>query len=279
MIIGRHYLKFDDFLQSDEVVGQFFFMPPKSIKTDITLKQLENWKAQTRGKQMVVHASSSVNLCRGDAEHKVLPKIHLEFLLEKASYLGIQRVVTACGDYKSQSRVTGIETLKRNLSSLREYGGTRLLVKNAPGYRNMAGSHLEGLRKIAEDTGVGVCLDTQHAYACGYDLNKPGVVQTVLDTLGRKLELVHLNGNTLRSPLSSKTSSKGALNSVENQIALASLLPLFRYCVEHKIPMVLERSPNFDILEQDYIERSVKYLFGKEDSLTAPPVRRRNRRS
>ena len=88
--------------------------------------------------------------------------------------------------------------------------GVVLLLENTAGTRNSMGSTLEDLQHIIEQLDyperVGVCFDTSHAFAAGYDLRTENAVQATLrnidSTIGfEKLKLVHLND------------SKGDLNS------------------------------------------------------------------
>jgi deoxyribonuclease-4 len=85
-----------------------------------------------------------------------------------------------------------------------------LLLENTAGTRNSMGSAFEDisciLSRIKVDKRVGVCFDTSHAFAAGYDLVSGGAVQHTLhrfdEVIGLEaLKLVHLND------------SKGALGS------------------------------------------------------------------
>jgi len=77
-----------------------------------------------------------------------------------------------------------------------------LLLENTAGTRNSTGSSFEDIEYIAsrikDRERIGVCLDTAHAFAAGYDLVSRGAVEHTLrrfdDTIGLKeLKLVHLN--------------------------------------------------------------------------------------
>jgi len=78
-----------------------------------------------------------------------------------------------------------------------------LLLENTAGTRNSMGGHFEGLAAIIDSLGqksrrVGVCLDTCHLFAAGYELRAPEGLRVTLDsfesTIGlERLKLVHLN--------------------------------------------------------------------------------------
>jgi len=77
-----------------------------------------------------------------------------------------------------------------------------VLLENTAGTKNSMGSSFEDLKRILQKVDdrrrVGICFDTAHAYAAGYDLHSPrGVDETLqkFDTvLGREImKVVHLN--------------------------------------------------------------------------------------
>jgi deoxyribonuclease-4 len=78
-----------------------------------------------------------------------------------------------------------------------------LLLENTAGTRNSMGGRFEDLAVIIDALGqnarrVGVCLDTCHLFASGYELRDPEGLRTTLEnfesTIGlKRLKLVHLN--------------------------------------------------------------------------------------
>ena len=89
---------------------------------------------------------------------------HIGSHMGKGSAVGIRMVVEACN-----------EALDANPKSK-----TMLLVENMAGQKNCVGARFEELRMILDGVGkkarVGVCFDTCHAFAVGFDLsNRSGV--------------------------------------------------------------------------------------------------------
>lgn len=82
-------------------------------------------------------------------------------------------------------------------------GRARLLVENSAGAGGSVGRSFEEVGRILEAAGsgrVGACLDTQHAFAAGYELRDAAGVRGTLDELGRligfeRLHLVHANNS------------------------------------------------------------------------------------
>jgi len=80
-----------------------------------------------------------------------------------------------------------------------------LLLENTAGTRNSMGSSFEDIQRIiaglTRPERVGVCFDTAHAYAAGYDLGSKAAVDNTIrrfdETIGfERLHLVHLNDSS-----------------------------------------------------------------------------------
>jgi deoxyribonuclease-4 len=124
--------------------------------------------------------------------------IHLGSHLGKGTENGINQLVKACKYAIEDS----LNRQKKNV--------VRILLENMAGQKNSLGSKFEEIRLILDklnDYGsFGVCLDTCHAFAAGYDMRKKKDVEKMLDhfhsSVGSKeLKALHLND------------SKGDLNS------------------------------------------------------------------
>jgi len=89
-------------------------------------------------------------------------------------------------------------------------GGTTILLENMAGQSHSVGSRFEELRAILDkvklDDRVGICFDSCHAYASGFDLRDNAAVEHTMGLFKEvvgfdRLKVVHLND------------SKGALGS------------------------------------------------------------------
>ncbi len=124
--------------------------------------------------------------------------------LRRAGRLGVPFVVTHLGSHLGRGKRRGFERIMDavNESFSAVESDVVLLLENTAGTRNSMGSSFEDIEYIAsgiEDRGrVGVCFDTCHAFAAGYDLVSRGAVEHTLrrfdDVIGlEELRLVHLN--------------------------------------------------------------------------------------
>ena len=71
--------------------------------------------------------------------------------------------------------------------------GVQLLLENTSGSGTAVGSRLEELASIVNNfpqNAVGVCLDTAHAWAAGYDISSSGGLEEMLERFD--LSLIHI---------------------------------------------------------------------------------------
>ncbi|VVB70512.1 endonuclease 4 [uncultured archaeon] len=119
--------------------------------------------------------------------------------------LGIPYLVTHLGSHKGSGVEEGRSRIVRALQTALEAasGTVTILLENSAGTRNSMGSSFEDISAIIKsrelDGGhLGVCLDTCHLHAAGYDLRTPANLK---DTMNRfagcidieRLKLIHLN--------------------------------------------------------------------------------------
>lgn len=124
--------------------------------------------------------------------------------LNRCWQLKIPYLVTHLGSHLGKGIEIGFTQLTNGINqALKETeGGVTLLLENTAGTRNSMGSTFEDIQHIIGKTidqkRVGVCFDTSHAFAAGYDLRTKETVQATVTKIENvigfeKLKLVHLN--------------------------------------------------------------------------------------
>lgn len=124
--------------------------------------------------------------------------------LKRCSQLEIPYLVTHLGSHLGEGMETGFTRLIDGINhSLKDTeDGVTLLLENTAGTRNSMGSTFEDIQHIIEhivnQERVGVCFDTSHAFAAGYDLRTEITVQETVEKIERiigfeQVKLVHLN--------------------------------------------------------------------------------------
>ena len=170
--------------------------------TPDVVKQFKAACAEHGFKQYYVHAPYYVNLASSQAAtYNASIKIIREEL-ERGSLLGVEALMIHIGSAKDLDRPQALDKaiagLKKILAGYT--GSTQLLLELSAGSGNVIGNTFEELAFILKQlkSSVGICLDTCHAFASGYDLRtKTGVETTLKDfdkTIGlSRLKLLHLN--------------------------------------------------------------------------------------
>jgi len=140
--------------------------------------------------ETAIHSSYLVNLgAEGDLWEKSV--FSLADDLQKAALLGIDYVVVHPGSGDPQKIKEGALRAAELSPS-----GARLLFENVAGGGNKVGSSFEELRELIVGTSFGVCFDTCHAFAAGYQLDtEPAkVIAELNEIIGLdKLCLIHFN--------------------------------------------------------------------------------------
>ena len=124
--------------------------------------------------------------------------------LDRCTTLGIPYIVTHLGSHLGEGSDLGLERIVGaiNTSLAASQNDVMLLLENTAGTKNSMGSSFEDIRRIlkgVENRGrVGICFDTAHAYAAGYDLHSPRGVSETFEKLDSVLGLdllkvIHLN--------------------------------------------------------------------------------------
>lgn len=124
--------------------------------------------------------------------------------LDRCGQLGIPYLVTHLGHHLGDGMAGGRNRVINAINTALESSaaGVMLLLENTAGERNSVGSSFEHIRAIidglSDSRRIGVCFDTCHAFAAGYELRtEKGLKETVAqfdEQVGiQNLRLVHLN--------------------------------------------------------------------------------------
>jgi len=125
--------------------------------------------------------------------------------LERCRMLGLAYLVTHLGSHLGAGKKSGLERIIAALQTALDdrRGQTVLLLENSSGTKNSMGSSFEEIATIlealaGEEEWLGVCLDTCHLHAAGYDLGSSHALESILDHFKDcigidRLNLIHLN--------------------------------------------------------------------------------------
>jgi deoxyribonuclease-4 len=163
---------------------------------------------------VVSHASYLINLA---TTNRALRAQSLEAMgdeIDRAEALGLMGVVLHPGCYTAGNEPDGLALIAEGLLELlraRRRGNTMILLEHTAGQGTSLGATFEQLAsiigKMNDHRRVGVCLDTCHLLASGYDLCSPEGYASTFTQFGRlvgfdRLKAFHLNDS--KKPLGSR---------------------------------------------------------------------------
>jgi deoxyribonuclease-4 len=187
---------------------QIFTKTPRSWKERIVTeeegKKFHQKLTETKIFPVFSHISYLPNLASPDTSlHK---KTITAFLneLQRCDVLKIPYLVTHPGSPIKKGKQYGIIKASDSLNEiLKNYTGqTKILLENIAGPRRRLGAKIidliEIINRVDNSKKMGLCFDTCHAFASGYDLRKKSIIAQILDLIEDDLEvqrllLVHCN--------------------------------------------------------------------------------------
>jgi deoxyribonuclease-4 len=163
-------------------------------------------------KAVIVHMPYLPNLSGPDGEFYKKSVETLAGEMQRCSALDIPYLVIHLGSHMGKGQASGIDQLVKAIetASAMTEGGPVVLLENNAGQKNSIGGNFEELRMILDRLGdqkqFGVCTDTCHLFASGYDLRKKADVDKTLEKFDtfvgiKELKFIHLNDS--KGPLGS----------------------------------------------------------------------------
>jgi deoxyribonuclease-4 len=179
---------------------------------------------------LVIHDNYLINLGSPDRVMRTrsIQAFHDE--LVRAVSLGADFLVAHpgadLGSQRSQAIAEIADGMRQAARGLK-FGGLRILVENTAGMGSSVGAKFEEIQSILDQTAdlpMGVCLDTAHTFAAGYDITtEDGLAQTIEAadrTFGlRRVYVLHVNDS--KTPLGSRVDRHAHIG--QGRIGLAAL--------------------------------------------------------
>ena len=200
------------------------------------------------------HASYLINLASPNPDLRLRSIEALVIELERAAILGIPNVVVHPGSFTTGSVELGIEAIIESVQSVLNSTAelsTRILLENVAGQGTNIGADFSELARIIDELGdprrVGVCLDTCHAFAAGYNLAATAGYESMIEefdqTIGlESLHAIHLNDS--KKPLGSRVDRHEHVG--RGAIGLVGFQHLLNDPRLNHLPMYLETEKGVD---------------------------------
>lgn len=156
-------------------------------------------------KSIIIHACYLINI--GSTDPKISNK-SIQALcheLERAAMLGADALVLHPGSHKENTPQGCIDIIANNINKVLDMvpmSQTKLILETMAGQGSSIGHSFEQLfsiyQQIAQKDRIGICLDTCHMFAAGYDIATKTGYENVMQNLDvlfglHKIGAIHLN--------------------------------------------------------------------------------------
>ncbi|MFB6093568.1 MAG: deoxyribonuclease IV [Halanaeroarchaeum sp.] len=148
----------------------------------------------------VIHASYLVNLATPNSDLRERSIESLQAEVDAAARLGVEYVNVHLGAHTGAGVDAGLDNAASALEELSIPPSVSVLVETDAGSGTKLGDDFADLAAVLEraETDLGVCLDTAHAFAAGYDLETEAGVRETIEAFDATIGLdalacVHLN--------------------------------------------------------------------------------------
>lgn len=217
------------------------------------------------------HDSYLINL--GNADPEKLKRSREAFITEmkRVEELGLVMLNFHPGSHLnlvSEEACLGLIADSVNMA-LDATAGVTAVIENTAGQGSNLGCRFEQLAflcdRIEDKQRVGVCLDTCHLFASGYDLSTPAAFDATLADFDRIVGLRYLKGmhlNDAKQKLGSRVDRHACIG--KGMIGIEAFAHIMRHPACEEIPLILETP------DEDGWAEEIALLYGLESS-GAPP--------
>ena len=170
-------------------------------------------RKRTKILPVLIHANYLINLAAADELLAAKSIVSFREEVERAILLGVDYLVVHPGSARGACETDGIETCARSLNTAckgLKLGRFSILLENTAGQGECIGHRFEHLRAIMNrcpKLPLGVCIDTAHSFAAGYDIREEEGLAATIENIRRSVGLknvraVHFNDS--RAPYNSR---------------------------------------------------------------------------
>lgn len=181
-------------------VTQIFISPPQQwAQTNHPEDEIEQYVKKSRELGLTenfIHGTYLMNLATQDPQHLQKSKDWLIYSLNMAEKLNIKGVIFHPGSHKGNGFEGALDQMVESIKEILEKSPEKpfLILENCAGSGGVIGnfSELGQIIKRVGDKRVKVCLDTQHAFAYGYNLSHGEGLERLIEDFDEEIGLENL---------------------------------------------------------------------------------------
>jgi deoxyribonuclease-4 len=239
--------------------------------------------AQRTVQPLLTHASYLINLATTNEEFHRKSIAALVDELDRAERLGIHAVVLHPGAHMGAGSDAAVDQIARSLDAAHAAIPNHrvvTLLETAAGQGSCVGCTFEELgqmiARVDDKRRVGICFDTCHVFAAGYDLRTRDGYERTIDEMERFVGLdnvgaFHLNDS--KKPLGSRVDRHQHIG--EGELGLEPFRLLLNDARFARIPKVIETPKTVETESDVKNLRTLRSLIGVPDRVSARRSRRR----
>lgn len=246
---GSLSLSFEHALKLGAECTQIFITPPQQwLQIPHTPEVIESYKQRAKETNIspnFIHAIYLISLATSNPEHLQKSIDWLIYSQNEAKKLGISGTIFHIGSYKESTREEALNQVIQEITTiLNQTEDVNLILENSAGAGNLIGDSLAELgiiTKAVKDTRLKVCLDTQHAFASGYDLRTKARAEEWAEEIDKEIgmeKLVAIHANDSKTELGSKRDRHENIG--QGFIGLEGFKSLINHPKLKNIPFILE---------------------------------------
>lgn len=264
---GSPDLAFDRAKELGATTFQIFTRNPNQWKfkplADEAVALFREKRRESGFRRIVDHMPYLPNLASPEKSTMKISRYTLDEETRRCDALGVDYLVVHLGSHLGKGTAVGITNIAGavNEAVAGSDGETTILLENMAGQKNCIGARFEEIRGILDNVKrpdrVGVCLDTCHLNAAGFDLRNEEAVEGTMGLFEEiigvdRLKVVHLNDS--KGPLGSRLDRHENIG--EGKIGRAGMKAFLHYPRVNERPIVME-TPYEDIKT---MEKSIKLV-------------------
>lgn len=244
---------------------QVFTSSPQQWKakplTDEAVERFQQAQADTGIDCVVSHDSYLVNLCATNDEIRAKSIEGLKAEIERCARLGIRWVVSHMGSHLGAGEEAGLQAVAEGARRVFEEtpDSVTLLMETTAGQGSALNYRFEHLAMLLESlqghSRLGICLDTCHLFAAGYDLRERESYEATFSELERcvgldRVKAIHANDS--KKGLGSRVDRHAHIG--EGEIGQEAFRLLINDPRWNEVPILLE-TPDAETMHKVNLER------------------------
>jgi len=214
----------------------------KEILTKFSQEMEENNMAR-----VYIHAPYFLNLASAKSTTRSSTARIVREDLERASLLGAKALMFHIGSARDVDQEQAEDFVIKGLDKIMDgyKGTTQLLIENSAGAGMVMGDSFEEIGRFIKEARrgneIGVCLDTQHSFASGYDLRDKDTLNATIKQFDKTIGLKHLSLLHANDSMTELGSHKDRHENIgDGLIGLAGFKALVNHPKLKNLDMILE---------------------------------------